>query len=93
MNFEVNVYKIEKMKIYFFFYFFFLILVYVAYAYESSADLVLEPTINDVEYSGHLSKELVLPLISAKWQIEKKVGAKGVGIQKFLILFRMPPLP
>ena len=46
---------------------------------------MLEPTINDVEYSGHLSKELVLPLISAKMANRKsmEVGAtRGVGDTK-----------
>ena len=46
---------------------------------------MLEPTINDAEYYGHLSKELVFPLISAKMANRKSmaVGAtRGLGDTK-----------
>ena len=58
---------------------------HVAYAYESSGDLERKAIINDAEYSGYLSKELVLPLISAKMANRKsmEVGAtRGVGDTK-----------
>ena len=57
----------------------------LAHAYESSRDLVREPTINDAEYSGYLSKELVLPLISAQMANRKsiEIGAtRGHGDTK-----------